>query len=61
MIVDIGTPESELKAWALRDFLRAWADTSRHRVKESRTDYWCGYRQGLIDAKAFDRFQVPPE
>ncbi len=59
--LDIGTPEGELKDWAFRDFVRSYSDTDRRRVKESRTDYWYGYRQGLIDAKAFERFQVPPE
>ncbi len=58
---EIGTPENELTNWALRDFLRSWGDTTRRRAKESRNDYWYGYRQALIDTKAFDRFLVQPE
>jgi len=59
--VDIRQPEDELHLWALRDFIRAWDDKPRHREKESRWDWWLGYRQGLIDAKAFERFKVRPE
>jgi hypothetical protein len=57
---EIGTPENQLRDWALRTFLRAYADSSRRRVKCSRQDFWAGYRSALIELKAWEHFQVPP-
>jgi len=58
--VDIGTPESALHLWALREFLRAYEDPSMRRVKCSREDFWAGYRAALIQAKAVEHFKVAP-
>ena len=57
---EIGTPENQLRDWALRIFLRAYGDIGRRRAKCSRQDFWAGYRSALMELKAWDHFQVPP-